>query len=69
MHVRVHIWQIPCMSVNDNVTHIKSNIRYVFDKKMNEMKSNLHGFELCRPTSKGTKSLFQVIKAIINEKV
>ena len=27
---------------------------------------NLHGFELHRPSSKGTKLLFQVIKAIIN---
>ena len=29
--------------------------------------SNLHGFELHRPTSKGIKLLFQVIKAIINQ--
>ena len=29
--------------------------------------SNLHGFEVHRPSSKGTKLLFQVIKAIINQ--
>ena len=29
--------------------------------------SNLHGFELHRPSSKGTKLLLQVIKAIINQ--
>jgi len=30
---------------------------------------NLHGFELRRPSSKGTKLLLQVIKAIINESI
>jgi len=29
--------------------------------------SNLHGFERHRPSRKGTRSLFQVIKAIINQ--
>ena len=29
--------------------------------------SNLHRFELHRPSSKGTKLLFQVIKAIVNQ--
>jgi len=29
--------------------------------------SNLHGFEVHRPSSKGTKLLLQVIKAIINQ--
>ena len=29
--------------------------------------SNLHGFEVHRPSSKGTKLLFQIIKAIINQ--
>jgi len=29
--------------------------------------SNLHGFEVRRPSSKGTVLLFQVIKAIINQ--
>ena len=29
--------------------------------------SNLHGFEVHRPSSKGTKLLFQVIKAIMNQ--
>jgi len=31
--------------------------------------SNLHGFQLHRPSSKGTKLLLQVIKAIINQGV
>jgi len=31
-------------------------------------KSNLHVFELHRPSSKGTKSLFHVIKATIKQK-
>jgi len=30
--------------------------------------SNLHGFELHRPSSKGTQLLFQVIKANINQR-
>ena len=29
--------------------------------------SNLHGFELHRPSSKGTKLLLQVTKAIVNQ--
>ena len=29
--------------------------------------SNLHGFELHRPSSKGTKVMFTVMKAIINQ--
>ena len=29
--------------------------------------SNLHGFEVHRPSSQGTKLLLQVIKAIINQ--
>ena len=29
--------------------------------------SNLHGFEVHRPSSKGTKLLLQVMKAIINQ--
>jgi len=28
--------------------------------------SNLHGFELHRPSRKGTKLLFKIVKAIIN---
>ena len=31
-------------------------------------KSNLHGFELHRPSSKGTKLLFHVIKATMNNR-
>ena len=31
--------------------------------------SNLHGFELHRPLSKGIKVLFQIIKAIINQSI
>jgi len=29
---------IPCVSANGNVKHIKTNIRYVFYKKINKMK-------------------------------
>jgi len=36
-------------------------------KPQNHENSNLHGFELNVPSSKGTKVLFQVIKAIINQ--
>jgi len=35
-------------------------------KKKNE-NSNLHGFEVHRPSSKDTKLLFQVTKTIINQ--
>ena len=37
MYVRAYL-AIPCVSANDNVKHIKSNIRYVFYKKINKMK-------------------------------
>jgi len=37
MYVRAYL-AIPCVSANDNVKHMKSNIRYVFDKKINTMK-------------------------------
>ena len=41
-----------------------------FDSSINSKNenSNLHGFEVHRPSSKGTKLLFQVIKAIINQR-
>ena len=29
--------------------------------------SNLHGFELHKPSSKGTTLLFQIIKVIVNQ--
>jgi len=38
-----------------------------WQKPQKPQNSNLHGFELHRPSSKGTKMLFQVIKAIINK--
>jgi len=37
IYVRVSL-AIPCVSANDNVKHIKSNIRYVIYKKINKMK-------------------------------
>ena len=40
--------------------------RFVSAKTQKTENSNLHGFELHRPSNKGTKLLFQVIKAIIN---
>ena len=41
-----------------------------FDSSINSKNenSNLHGFEVHRPSSKGTKSLFQVLKAIIHQR-
>ena len=40
---------------------------YIYPAKTQKTEnSDLHGFELHRPSSKGTKSLLQVIKAIIN---
>jgi len=41
--------------------------RFVSKKTQKTENSNLHGFEVHRPSSKGTKLLFQVIKAIINQ--
>jgi len=38
MYVSAYL-AIPCVLANDNVKHIKSNIRYVFYKKINEMNS------------------------------
>ena len=34
MYVRAYL-EIPCVSANDNVKHLKSNVRYLRDKKMN----------------------------------
>jgi len=36
-YVRAYL-AIPCVSANDNVKHIRSNIRYVFYKKIIKMK-------------------------------
>jgi len=36
-YVRAYL-AIPSVSANDNVKHINSNFRHVFDKKINEMK-------------------------------
>jgi len=37
MYVRAYL-SIPCVSANDNVQHIKSNIKHVFYKKIDKMK-------------------------------
>ena len=37
IYVRANL-AIPCVSANNNVKHVKSNIGYVFDKKINIMK-------------------------------
>ena len=39
----------------------------ILAKTQKTKNSNQHGFELRRPSSKGTKLLFQVIKIIINQ--
>jgi len=41
MYVRAYL-EILWVSANDNVKHIKSNIRYVFYKKMNKMKNKIN---------------------------
>jgi len=43
------------------------DVDFCTDKNSKTENSNLHGFQLHRPPSKGTKLLFQVIKAIINQ--
>jgi len=40
VYVRAYM-AIPCVSANDNAKHIKSNIRYVFSKKINKIKINV----------------------------
>ena len=45
---------------------LRSSVRFRQKLKKTE-NSNLHGFEVHRPSSKGTKLLLQVIKAIINQ--
>ena len=37
MYVRAYL-AIPCVLANDNGKHLKSNIRYVFYKKINKIK-------------------------------
>ena len=44
----------------------RSSVRFR-QKTQNPENSNLYGFEVHRPSSKGTKLLFQVIKAIIKQ--
>ena len=44
----------------------RSSVRFQQNPQKTE-NSNLHGFELHRPSSKGTKLLVQVIQAIINQ--
>ena len=41
--------------------------RFDAGKNSKTENSNLHGIEVHRPSSKGTKLMFQVIKAIINQ--
>jgi len=45
--------------------HSRTTLQVFYEKKTEI--SNLHEFELYRPSSKGTKLLFQVIKANINQ--
>ena len=45
---------------------LRTSVRFRQKLKKTE-NSNLHGFEIHRPWSKGTKLLLQVIKAIINQ--
>ena len=52
---------IYCISVLVNTLYPRLSIQY------NTEESNLHEFELHRPSSKGTKLLFHVIKATINK--
>ena len=47
---------------------LRSSVRFRQKLKKTE-KSNLHGFEVPRPSNKGTKLLLQVIKAIINQPI
>ena len=49
--------------------HVKKNFsrQQQVPKTQKNENSNLYGFELYRPSSKGTKLLLQVIKAIINQ--
>ena len=65
-----------CLSIRDDVKLAQlvraqdcqsRGRRFVSDKNSKTEKSNLHGSDLHRPLSKGTKILFQVIKAIINQ--
>jgi len=37
VYVRAYL-AIPCVSANDNVKHVQSNIKYVFYKKINKMR-------------------------------
>jgi len=52
---------IYCISVLVNTLYPRLSIQYKTEE------SNLHVFELHRPSSKGTKLLFHVIKATINK--
>jgi len=67
-------WSVPCKtsSVGQSaglrgLSIPRSSFRFRQNPKNKTVNSNLHGFELRGPSSKGTKLLFQVVKAIINQ--
>jgi len=69
---RVNISTVVTVPVTVTESTVHSNAstytrRFDSGKLSKNENSNLHGFEIHRPSSKGTKSLFQVIKAITNQ--
>jgi len=54
-------------TANVMVTDVEPTDAHNQQKLKKTENPNLHGFEVHRPSSKGTKLLLQVIKAIINQ--
>jgi len=64
-----HFWQRPTC-LNKSLVfkwHTVEKTTTIPARTQKTENSNLHGFEVHRPSSKGTKLLFQIIKAIINQ--
>ena len=59
-------WKTSSVGQSAELSILKSSVRFR-QKLQKSEKANLHGFELNRPSSKGTKLLFQVIKAIMKK--
>ena len=64
---KLHLKQCKTSSVGQSagLLILRSSVRFRQKPKKTE-NSNRHGFEVHRPSSKGTKLLLQVIKAIVN---
>ena len=71
IHIHTHTYPKLCKTSSvgrsAGLSILRSSVRFRQKLKNKTVNSNLQGFEVHRPSSKGTKLLLQVIKAIINQ--